>query len=187
MKNDINCKNEVWKPVVGYEDLYEVSSFGRVKSLNYNRTGKEKIRKPLKTKYGYLQVNLCKDGKPKNFKVHRLVAENFIPNPLNLPQINHKDENKENNFVENLEFCDAQYNTNYGTRNERIVLKNINHPSKSKRVYQFSLSGNFIRGWKSTMEIEHELGYNHGHIVKCCHGKRKSAYKFIWSYNKPLQ
>ena len=112
---------EVWRPVRGYEGLYEVSNYGRVKSLKRN-TAHERIMKPIKDSYGYLIVCLNKNGKQTNKKIHRLVAEAFIPNPNNLPQVNHKNEIKTDNRVENLEWCDNKYNTRYGTRGERIGL-----------------------------------------------------------------
>lgn len=113
---------EIWRDITGYEGLYQVSNKGKIKSLHY---GKEKILKPRKVKKGYLSISLHKDNKSRSFRVHRLVGKEFIPNPYNLPQINHIDEIKTNNCVENLEWCSAEYNDNYGTRNERI--------SKSKR------------------------------------------------------
>lgn len=172
---------EIWKPIKGFEGFYEVSSFGRIKSLESGRwKNREKILKPAKHKFGYLYVILCKDGIRKNFRVHRLVAENFILNPLNLPQVNHKDEVKTNNCVENLEWCDAKYNINYGTHNEKMSK------SKSKSVYQYTKSGEFVRGWESTMDIERDLGYFQSNISRCCHGKLKSAYKFVWSYKPPF-
>lgn len=168
---------EIWKDVKDYEGLYQVSNLGRVKSLGNDKTRKEKILK-LKNVRGYLLIKLCKDGKQKFFAVHRLVAQHFIPNSLNLPEINHKDENKENNCLENLEWCDRTYNINYGTRNERVAEK------RSKNVYQYDISGNFIREWKSAYEIQREIGCSQGNISDCCRGKRKSVYKFIWTYEK---
>ena len=104
---------EEWRDIKGYEGLYQISNKGRVKSLNYKRTGKEKIRKPGKRR-GYFFITLYKKGeKPKSFDIHRLVAEHFLPNPDNLPVVNHKDENKLNNNVENLEWCTFAYNTIY--------------------------------------------------------------------------
>lgn len=174
-----DCKNiEIWKPIKGFEGFYEVSNLGRVRSLESGRwKNRVKILKPGKLNNGYLKVTLFKDGKPKTFLVHRLVAEHFIPNPLNLPQVNHKDENKENNCFENLEWCDAKYNSNYGTRTKKTC----------KKVYQYDKQGNFIREWESTMDVERELSYLHGNISQCCNRKRKSVHGFIWSYNKPLQ
>lgn len=112
-------KTEVWKSLdfMGYPD-YEISNFGRVKSLPRNTT-KGGIMKPRKTKDGYLQLHLTYNGKRKTFRVHKLVALAFLENPENLPCINHKDENKENNHVDNLEFCDIRYNNCYGSRLER--------------------------------------------------------------------
>lgn len=115
---------EVWKDVPGYEGLYKVSSYGKVMSLKKNLFGKyvdcEKLLTPSEDKDGYLRLSLVKDKKEKKFMVHRLVAMAFIDNPENLPQINHKDEIKTNNSVDNLEWCTEEYNCNYGTRNDRI-------------------------------------------------------------------
>ena len=111
---------EVWKDIPGFEN-YQISNYGNVKSLNYGRTGKTKLLKPTISGKGYLQVRLSKFGKPNALLVHRLVAIAFIPNPDNLPHINHKDENKLNNNPNNLEWCDNSYNNNYGTRNKRIA------------------------------------------------------------------
>ena len=118
----------VWKDIPGYEGLYQVSDTGQVRTLNYRRTGQTKILKPGYTKDGYTIVVLCKDGKGKTYTVHRLVALAFIPNADNLTEVNHKDENKTNNHVSNLEWCDRTYNNNYGTRNKRAskTMKNKN-------------------------------------------------------------
>ena len=123
----VNSKEE-WRPVCGFEGLYEVSNLGRIKSLSRiiraNTCGKriipERILSNCINGSGYCTVVLCKNGKHTTFLVHRLVAEAFIPNPNNYPQVNHKDENPSNNCVENLEWCDQKYNSNYGTRNKRI-------------------------------------------------------------------
>lgn len=171
---------EIFKDVKGYEGLYQVSNFGRIMSLNYNHTGEPKLLKMSKDKDCYLIVNLCKDGKRKMFRVHRLVAEAFIPNPDNLPQVNHKDEDKTNNFVGtpendykdgNLEWCTNEYNVNYGTRTEKT----------SKSVLQFTLDGEFIREWASTAEVGRN-GFNRGYVSDCCREKYKQAYGFLWRY-----
>lgn len=182
---------------------YQVSNYGRVKSLEryvYNsRYGKqhikEKILKVFKDKGGYLKCALCKSGKCKMYFIHRLVAEAFISNPDNLPCVNHKDENKENNYVDNLEWCTIEYNNKYGTGNRRRGKSNIgthiNHQSLSKSVAQYSLDGNLIKIWPSAKEIQRELGYKHQNINLCCKGgfyrKGKwinfNKYKdFIWKY-----
>ena len=129
---------EIWKDIKGYEGLYQVSNKGRIKSLNYRRTGKEGILKGVPTKYGYLMVTLYKKGeKPEHFSVHRLVAEAFIPNHDNLPEVNHIDENKENNHVKNLEWCDRKYNMNYGTRNERASVSRKGEKHKKHKKHKF--------------------------------------------------
>ena len=175
---------EIWKDIKGYEGLYQVSNFGNVMSLNYYRSGKPKLLKPGKTKNGYLLVTLYKNRKRKSYKVHRLVAEHFIPNPDNLPEINHKDENKQNNSVDNLEYCTHEDNINYGTRNERIAKANTNR-KRSKKVLQFTLDGEFVKEWESTRECKRN-GFNQGNIVSCCNGKLKSAGGFIWRYKKEV-
>ena len=177
--------NEIWKPIKGYEGLYEVSNFGRIKSLkrlvkkwNGYRTVPEKILRTQKDRY--ISVILNNKGK-KRFFVHRLVAEAFLPNSDNLPCVNHKDENKQNNNVENLEWCDAKYNLNYGTRNERIS-KNRDISKQSKPVLQYTLDGQFVREWLSAKQAEIEGGFNQGNICMCCRGKRKYHHNFIWRY-----
>lgn len=177
-------ETEIWKPKKDYEGLYEVSNLGRVKSLGNGKSinSKEGILKPGKIKQGYLFVNLYKDGKRKMFLVHRLVAEAFLPNPENLPFINHKDEDKTNNSVDNLEYCTREYNNNYGTRNERVAKANTNG-EKSKKVLQFSLTGEFIREWPSTMECGRN-GFNQGAVATCCRGEIKSHKGYIWKYKE---
>ena len=163
----------MWKDIDGYEELYQVSDTGEVMNV---RTGK--ILKAYKEKSGYLRVGLYKDGKEKSFRVHRLVAEAFIPNPLNLPEVNHKSEDKHDNRVENLEYCDRKYNINYGTRNDKVAEK------VSKTVFQFSKTGEFIMEWCSVSEIDRQLGFNFRNVSACCLGKRKSAYGFKWEYKE---
>ena len=171
---------EIFKDVKGYEALYQVSNFGQILSLNYHRSGKPRLLKPCKSTNEYLQVNLYKNGKSKMCKIHRLVAETFISNPDNLPEVNHKDEDKTNNSVYNLEWVTAKENSNHGTRNERIAKTNTNG-KKSKKVLQFTKFGELIREWPSTMECERN-GYYHGYIAACCRGERNSAYGFLWKY-----
>ena len=171
---------EIYKDIKNYEGLYRVSNLGNVMSLNYNRTGKPKLLKPGKDKHGYLFVILYKDGKKKKFFVHRLVAEAFIPNPDNLPCVNHKDENKTNNSVENLEYCTHEYNINYGTRNERAAKANTNGKC-SKRVLQFTLDGEFVREYPSTHECERN-GFEHSSVIRCCKGKQKTHKGFRFMY-----
>lgn len=110
---------EVWKDIAGYEGLYQVSNFGRVKSTPRART-KGGLLKPQHDRKGYIVFGLCKNGRNRMLKAHRLVAEAFIPNPGNLPEVNHKDEDKANNCADNLEWCTTPYNINYGTRTARM-------------------------------------------------------------------
>lgn len=163
---------EVWKPIRGYEGLYEVSNYGRVKSFKWNSNGK--ILSPAKNNKGYYFVSLSKDGKAKGHTIHRLVAEAFIQNPSNLPQVNHKDEDKRNNHVTNLEWCTPGYNITYGTRMERI----------SKPVVQLDKEGNLVAEYKSTKEASRVTGIPQSNICKCCQHKygRNSAGGFIWIY-----
>lgn len=187
-----NLENEIWLPVVGFEGLYEVSSLGRVKSLR-NRYGtyREKILKQGKYKDGYLKVLLYKDEKKKTCRVNRLVAIAFIDNPNNFRCVNHKDENKTNNCVDNLEWCTHQYNLNYGTAQARRVAstdwKSVAE-KKSKRVYQYTKNGELVGIWESTRECGRQ-GFNQGNVSACCNNcfKREgnNVYKnYIWSYRE---
>ena len=160
-------KKEYWKPVVGYEEHYQVSNFGRVKSIKF---GKEIILKQH-IRGGYYSVVLSKNGIVKRYSVHRLVAQAFIDNSDNLPQINHKDEDKTNNNVDNLEWCDSEYNNNYGTRNKRVSEKMTNG-KLSKPVLQYDLEGNLIREWASACECGRN-GFDTGAVNACCNNKYK--------------
>ena len=182
---------EIWKTAVSdgeiYEGLYKVSNFGKILSLNYRNTGRAELMNPAEDKDGYLVVHLRKNGEYKTCKVHRLVAETFLENPENLPQVNHKDENKTNNFVflnkdgtvnkkkSNLEWKSPKDNDNHGTRNERIAK------ALSKRVIQLSLSGDFIKEWPSTQECGRN-GFNQGSVVDCCRGEQKTHKGFRFMY-----
>ena len=127
---------------------------------------------------------LWNDNHSKILMIHRLVAKAFVPNPHNLPQVNHKDENKDNNNADNLEWCTATYNLNYGTHNEMVSKSNINNPKISRKVLQFDLDGRFLKEWESTMEIQRQLGFPSTHISACCLGKKyhKTSGGYIWRY-----
>lgn len=170
---------EIWKDITGYENLYQISSLGNVKSLGNGNSNnsKERILKPNKLKNGYLQVALYKNNQ-KWYKIHRLVASEFIENPNNYPIINHKNEIKTDNRVENLEWCDTLYNRNYGTTNRRITESNTNNPKISKQV--LCVETGVI--YPSTHQVERELGFANTHISNACRGKYKQAYGYTWRY-----
>ena len=159
---------EVWKDIKGYEGLYQVSNIGRVKSLTRTNCRKENILKQTNRGNGYYCVSLSKNNIVKTFCVHRLVAEAFIPNPNNFPCVNHINEDKLDNRVENLEFCTIQYNSSYGSVCQRLSQIHTNRTDMSKPVLQYDLEGNFIKEWPSTREIERILGYNNAFISGCC-------------------
>ena len=182
---------EIWKDIKGYEGFYQVSNLGRVRSLErdkflpdgtFHSHLEEKILVPNLDGAGYPNVSLCKNGKSKTMNVHRLVAMAFIPNPENKPQVNHKDEVKTNNVVENLEWCDASFNINYGTRNERSVqnrrsYKLGNHPN-AKPVFCVELNKKF----DCITSAGEELGIDRRYVGKACIGKTKTAGGFHWRY-----
>lgn len=175
---------EIWKDIKGYEELYQVSNLGNIKSKDkIIDTTKNKINKKgillkqYKDKGGYMRVCLTKNNIRKMYFVHRIVALNFIKNNGKLPFINHKDENKQNNCVTNLEWCNRKYNNNYGTRSTRAGLK------CRKKINQYDLDGNFIKTYDSVMKAKKENSSSCGtHISEVCKGKRKSAYGYIWRY-----
>jgi hypothetical protein len=170
---------EIWKDIPGWEGFYAASNLGRIKNV---RTGH--IQKLYNHKNGYVYCHLSKNGSTKVLRVHRVIAETFIPNPNNLTQVNHKSEVKTDNSIDNLEWCDAKYNAGFGTRIERIVEKNINHPGKSKWVIKLNKDNEILHFYPSTMQAERETGINHSHIMKCCLGKKnyKTAGGYIWKY-----
>lgn len=195
--------NEIWKPVVGYEGLYEVSNLGRVKSLGNTRgpsrfRGIETIMRQEVSKFGYYRVALRKDKKYKHFYVHRLVAEAFIPNPDNLPYVNHKDESRTNNCVDNLEWCTQRYNVNYANSQKKkaesfkksnvgkchyykgLATKNrLKVGSYEKPVHQIDLvTGEIIQTFRCIREAERT--FNTKHISAVVNGRRNKAKGYFW-------
>lgn len=174
---------EIWKTVPEYEGLYEVSNYGRVRSLDridsIGRKRKGRILKAADNGDGYYVVNLSKNNKQHMYLVHRLVAEVFIPNPNNLPCINHKDENTMNNFPGNLEWCDKRYNNNYGTKNIRAAEK-LGRP-----ILQLTPDGVVVMRWNSAKECQRKTGMSQGYISGYLRGEYNNLpYGFRWEYDK---
>lgn len=165
---------EEWKDIKGYEGKYQISNRGRVKSLGNNKTRKEKILRPGK-RNNYLFINLYKNGKSKKYNIHRLVAEHFLPNPDNLPVINHKDENKLNNNVENLEWCTQEYNMNYGDVNKK-------RSKKLTKKIQCIETGEIFNGSKDIIDrMFNGKGYP-SNIRNNLYGRTKKAYGYTFKY-----
>lgn len=173
---------ENWKNVVGYEGLYEVSDQGNVRN---SVTGR--VLKPKHDRWGYLRVNLYKDRRQKSHLIHRLVARAFIQNPENYPQVNHKDEDKENNAVENIEWCTAYYNTHYGTAMQRSLEKmdlrtRAMHggAKTAKPINQYCLSGSLVGVYRSSSHAAEVTGVSASRIRSCVCGKAKMAGGYVW-------
>ena len=190
---------EEWRPIKGYEGLYEVSNYGRVKSLDrivvienqthngtkyiQKRQFKGQILKQKENEFGYLHVFLSNKGYTYP-NVHNLVADAFIPNKWKLPEVNHKDENKHNNCVWNLEWCTSSYNKRYGTANKRrIETRNKNKSyHHQKTVGQFTLEGVLIATFVTAGDAAKQLNLKRECIRDCCLGRQKTAYGYVWKY-----
>ena len=168
---------EVWKDIEGYEGLYQVSSFGRVKSSYTNR-----ILKGYKIASGYLGLRLYKNNIGSMNTIHRIVAEAFIPNPENKPQVNHIDEDKTNNRVDNLEWVTAKENINHGTGIVRGHLSQVNDPNRSKRVKLVDICTGEYNIFKSTSEASKITGLRQGNISKCARGITRRVGNYVAYY-----
>lgn len=164
---------EQYKDIIGYEGIYQISNLGNVISLKF---GKRKLLKQGKNTTGYYQVALCNNCKTKSFLVNRLVALHFIPNPENLPQINHKDENPLNNSANNLEWCNSSYNINYGNRNKNMAKSN------SIPIIQYDINMNKICEFESSSDANRILNIPQSSISACCRYKMEKAGGFVWRY-----
>lgn len=176
---------EVWKPIKETNGIYEISNFGNIRSIDRyarvcgggKRLVKGRNRKPIKCRNGYLELQANLSGERKCYLIHRLVAQYFIPNPHNYPEVNHKDENPQNNHVDNLEWCTPKYNCNYGTRNRRCMEKVIKKPVK-----QLSLSGEVIAIYPMITEAMRKTGVDESQIIRVCKGRNITAGGYKWEY-----
>lgn len=168
---------EIWK-VMKENKKYEISNFGKVRTIATGR-----IRKTRISNKGYEQVGIYIEKKLKYLYIHRIVANNFLENINNSKEVNHINENKLDNRVENLEYCDTKYNCNYGTRNERI-LKSKEQTFKS--IIQKDIYDNIIKKWNNIIEIKEKTNFKKHSIYKCCEGKHKTAYGYKWEYGDNL-
>ena len=174
---------EVWKDIKGYEGLYQVSNLGRIKSLKRFKKNHSKLQKVnekilklyINKRNGYVYRNLNKNSLEKNHRVHRLVAETFIPNPNNLPQINHKDGNKQNNCVDNLEWCTCKENMQHAYK-----LGLANNNNQKIKVLQYDLKNNLIAKYDSLLEASKQTNISISNISLCINGKQKTTHNFIF-------
>lgn len=172
---------EIWKTVVidGVEHpRYQVSNLGRVKCLNWNNTGKPRLCKLNKNSAGYLNVGIDR----VKYLVHRLVAEAFIPNPNNKPEVDHVDTNRQNNCIFNMRFCTRKENCNNPLSLKHYSGRFGSEHNRSIPIIQLTLDGKFIKKWSCAAEVERELGINSSSITACCRGKRNKAGGYRWMY-----
>lgn len=176
--------NEIWKDVKGYENKYQVSNLGNVRSLNYHREGHIQNLKLKQDKGGYVTVGLCKNSVVKWKKVHRLVCKSFIPNPNNKSQVNHKDGDKTNNHVNNLEWSTASENTQHAFDNALIQPPWKGKCGKeiplSKKVLQITTDDKLVKIWDSMSDVKREMDIPVPHIVRVCNGQRNKTRGYIW-------
>ena len=166
--------NEIWKDVSGYDVVYQISNLGRLKRVFKN--GAEHFLVGVRDKDGYVKVILSKSQNKKHFRLHRLVAEAFIPNPTDKPVVNHKDKNTQNNKVTNLEWVTVSENVIHGYLTGRNVHK--------RAVAQYTRDMELISLWDSMREASKQLGISEHNICSCCNGKLKTSGGYIWRYRE---
>ena len=179
---------EIWKDIVGYEGSYQVSNSGKVRSLNYLGHGKTKELSPGVTRDDYLIVCLSKNNQPKHFTVHRLVATHFLDNHRNKPEVDHIDNDRQNNHVENLRWVTRQENVSHRDKQKRFASNRTllgkfgrEHPA-SKPILQFSDSGEFIAEFSCINEASRKIGISHSQISSVCHGRYRTASGYKWRF-----
>lgn len=175
---------EIWKPLCGDSKKYLASSLGKIKTLNYKRSGKEKILKESINPKGYSTIHLTEENKKYSQRVNRLIAQTFIENPNNLPQVNHKNGIKTDSRVCNLEWTDNSGNQKHAYKTGlRHAHRGANN-KLSKKVNQYDLQGNYIKTWNSISEAKKELSIANGSISAVCKGQMKQTGNYIWKYHK---
>lgn len=180
---------DLWRDIPDFEGLYQASANGEIRSLYTNI-----ILKPEISKNGYCKVTLCKDKKRKLLSIHRLVAMTYLDNYSENLQVNHKDGNKQNNNVSNLEMVTCKENIQHSFKNKlQVAKKGKEHPlykkygvenKTSKKVVQYDMQGNYIKTWDSIKDVERELGINNSNISSCCNNKKNSAGGYKWQHFK---
>lgn len=188
---------EIWKDIEGYEGIYQVSNLGRVRSLDriitqhHPETGKDvtyvvhgQIMAPYFNMNGYQCVRLRSEKGRRTFLVHRLVAKEFVPNPNGYDIVNHKDESRDNNHADNLEWCTQKYNVNYGTSIQRLSESHMNRSDLSKAVEMLSLGGELLKEFPSAREAARFLRASNSHISRCCRDNSKTCKGYRWRYKQ---
>ena len=184
--------NEKWKYIENTNNLYQISNYGRIKAKakkvnaglinNKQVLRKERIIKLQKNNLGYLHTSISVNHMFKNINIHREVAKAFIPNPNNLPVVNHKDENPSNPRFDNLEWCTHKYNINYKNRNNKASKTMLEKEDYFNRINQYDLDGNFIKQWRSIKNIEKNIKISRKSVSRCCRGLQKTAGGYKWGY-----
>lgn len=182
---------EIWKDIPGYEGLYQASNQGKIKSLDRDvdfpnskrgahvRHYKERVLKQSFTSTGYYMVVLSKDGIETSYKAHQIIAKSFIPNPNGYKQINHKDENPLNNNVDNLEWCDAKYNCNYGNHNKNLRESQIS--SRGVIIHKYDLLGNHVKTYRCGKDVEKD-GFKRRGVYSCCNKKIRKYKNHVFRF-----
>lgn len=170
---------EIWKDIERYKGVYKISNLGRVYSVQ-----RKKIKNTFIDKGGYVRVQLYYNYTQKGFLVHRLVAKAFIPNPNNYPQVNHKDENKLNNCVNNLEWCTNKYNCNFGTKPEKCRENSLKLQMNKRQVIIYDLENHYIDTCRSMMDVARKLNCSYENVQSALYGKTKTCKGYILKYRE---